>query len=484
VGGRVALTNLAAVLDAIVDGEIGKRERQVYYADPANLKAMAKDLLDIDLFQNQMEWHDISLQHDQVLLEAAVGHGKSTWLHPEMVQMMLRAKITGKGQAWERVLFITGNERLARDYTARVKASLRSKEVVQLYGEFYDPNELWSSLEFRIRGMPAKIKEPSWRAAGVNSGIEGTRATMGILDDPIDLENALSPADRVNTWWWFTSTFLNRLDEGAKIICIGSSWHPEDLYSRIRDGGEFATYKYPCYGDYKWGRLLCPWLMSENTLEQRRNTIGGTMFDLRLMMNHKAMVGGVFDEDWILYLDEPPKGMPEYGGWDFATTSKEMADKKKTDPDYTAGISMGFHPKDGRLVITDIVYERIERGHEDHIKRQHDRRAWVQAVVEINAFQKLIKFRLHETYPKLPVTGVAHYSMDKAQRILNLQVFFERGFYLCKTIPKDKRAAFINEYLLFPHGEHDDALDAAEIALALLKRNITVSAPPDVMGWL
>jgi predicted phage terminase large subunit-like protein len=302
---------------------------------------------------------------------------------------------------------------------------------------------------------------------------EGTRADWGILDDPVDLDNALSPADRDRAWWWFTSTFTARLNKGARVTVIGSSWHPEDLYSKIRDGGEYEGYKYPCYGDYEWGDLLSPELWDRAALESKKREIGSTMFELRYMMNHMAMMGGFFDEKWITYIDEVPEGIDPAQGWDFAITREEIANAKRSDPDFTACATVAFDPYDGCLCLLDVFRKRVTQDHHSHIKQQWRKWGAKQVGLETNTFQKLIKYRMQEEAPEVPTVGVDHYE-KKVTRLLALQPYFERGLKVYKGMAQDDLMAFLGEFRTFPHGDHDDVLDAMEIAVGMLKKGRAV----------
>lgn len=447
-----------------------RRDREQMAEDlvkPENLPEFAEKLLGLTLTHNQRLWHEHMRENRMILMEAAVGHGKSTWLYPEVVQWICRCQLHDE---WHPVLFGTSRTPLARDYTNRIQRALRLPMVIELYGAFYDREQYWATDGFRVLNQPTHIKEPMWRAAGINSAIEGTRADWGILDDPVDLDNALSPADRDRAWWWFTSTFTARLNQGARVTVIGSSWHPEDLYSKIRDGGEYSCYKYPAYGEYDWGELLSPELWSDEALQSKKREIGTTMFELRYMMNHMAMMGGFFDEKWITYLETLPEGIKPAQGWDFAISKSEIADPKRADPDYTAGVTVGFDPYDGCLVLLDVFRERVTQDHHHHIKQAWRKWGSNQVGLETNAFQKLIKYRLQEEAPEVPAVAVEHYHTDKKTRLLALQPYFERGLKVYRGMDRDSLMAFLNEYRTFPHGDHDDILDAMEIAVGMLKK--------------
>lgn len=86
-------------------------------------------------------------------------------------------------------------------------------------------------LDGKVNGRPSII------AAGVGSGITGSGADLGIIDDIVkDMMDATSPIIRQRTWDWFLSTFLTRLSPGASVAFIGTRWHPDDPIGRILAG--------------------------------------------------------------------------------------------------------------------------------------------------------------------------------------------------------------------------------------------------------
>lgn len=440
-----------------------------WYAQPENLKEFASDLLGVNLHPNQLEWHGLLRKHNKMLIEAAVGHGKSTWLYPEVVQFICRSMMelkTGKSDKSPRILFVTGRESLAKKYGQRARESLELPAIKRLYGQYgVGKGYPWSDISFSVAGMPVDIKEPTWFASGPTGGIEGTRTNWAILDDFIDVEQALSPANRNSLWTWYTTTLSGRMDRDAKLTIIGSSWHPEDAYSKIRrqaeeEGSDIANYKYPCYKPD--GGLLCPEEWTREDLEAKRADIGSSYFKLRYLMDHRALVGGMFDEKHLIFLDELPTPIEaNYSGWDLAITSKEVADQKNLDPDYTAGIVVCWHPQHwDRIVVVDIYRERIRRGHADAINMMHTKHNTVMEVVEDNAFQRLVRDSVKEKYRNVNVSGVKNVK-DKVARIrLGLESFFERGFYLYKGMGMEKIEWFLGEYTTFPRGAHEDILDA------------------------
>ena len=409
-----------------------------------------------------------------------MGSGKSTWLYPEMVQFILRHHMAG---TVPRILFVTGRESLAETYTERTEDALLSTKIQRAFGHLcklpIDQGTPWTKVKFRLSGMPVEIKEPTFLASGPTGGIEGTRTNWAILDDFIDVDHALSPAERIRAWFWFTTTLVGRMDPEAWLTIIGSSWHPEDAYSMIRkqteeEHSDMVHHKYPCWRDppYEWGELLCPERWTRELLESRRRDIGSSFFKLRYLMNHRALVGGMFSEKNLIFLDELPEHIDaKYGGWDLALTSKQIADQKRLDPDYTAGVVVCWHPIHyDRIILVDLYRERIRTGHEDAINMMHTKHDITMEVSEDNMFQRLVRDNVRRKYPHINIIGVTNVK-DKVARIkLGLEGFFERGFYIYRGMGQEKVEWFLSEFSTFPRGEHEDILDALNNIIGKMHR--------------
>ena len=78
-------------------------------------------------------------------------------------------------------------------------------------------------------------------------------------------------------------------------------------------------------------------------------------------------------------------------------------------------------------------------------------------IVEANAYQQALPQSLRiEGLPVLPRQTVK----DKVTRLTALSVYFENETILVRR----DQGEFIDEFIQFPRGEHDDILDAAELA--------------------
>ena len=105
----------------------------------------------------------------------------------------------------------------------------------------------------------------------------------------------------------------------------------------------------------------------------------------------------------------------------------------------------------------------------------------LQIGIESNAYQKALPQQLLEN-TMLPIKEVNR-TKDKVTRISSGFIHFENG----KVLLPDKHPElenFVNEYVYFPAGKHDDMLDSMELALQLLKEPCWDLDPYLIVGSL
>lgn len=87
---------------------------------------------------------------------------------------------------------------------------------------------------------------------------------MLIIDNPVQNDeqaNSLTFGD--NTWDWFNSTAITRLEPGGNAIIVMTRWHDDDLTARILnlyDADELIT----------WSRITLPAIPTENDPPNRK----------------------------------------------------------------------------------------------------------------------------------------------------------------------------------------------------------------------
>lgn len=121
-------------------------------------------------------------------------------------------------------------------------------EVLPVAGMSYRA-ESWGVAD---HGIPRKGRiHPTMRAAGQTGPIIGGRAFEIYGDDILDEENTLTAKKREKVYTWLFRTLLSRLSARVgRIILIGTPWHHDDAYSRIRASNSWVVCHTPLLSEH------------------------------------------------------------------------------------------------------------------------------------------------------------------------------------------------------------------------------------------
>lgn len=91
---------------------------------------------------------------------------------------------------------------------------------------------------------------PTMAAYGTGGSITGSRAREAIGDDLLDFENTRTGHQRNLVDTWLHNSFLSRVLARVGLVrVIGTSWHHDDSYSRIRRAGSWVVCHTPLLSD-------------------------------------------------------------------------------------------------------------------------------------------------------------------------------------------------------------------------------------------
>lgn len=153
---------------------------------------------------------------------------------------------------------ICGVSKKASERLLKIASCIRENErYIGMFGSLY-PNDAdfkWNSEEVEVKRDRARVwakgnaeRDPSCAAYGIDSSIEGGRATLQVFDDIVTRANASSEVQRASVraaYWMSFDPML--LPEGQQII-FGTRYHYADLYSELIplfDSDKLYTDLYP-----------------------------------------------------------------------------------------------------------------------------------------------------------------------------------------------------------------------------------------------
>jgi predicted phage terminase large subunit-like protein len=178
--------------------------------------------------------------------------------------------------------------------------------------------------------------------------------------------------------------------------------------------------------------------------------------------------GELFQRQWFAILDRAPEGCEWVRYWDLAATEPSQSN---TDPDWTAGVKLGRTPR-GDLVVDDVRHvRRGPRAVEDLIRHVADEdgtrvQVWIEQEPGSSGKATVDHFN-RQVLPQHAVRG--HRSTgSKEERARPVSAKAEAG--LISLVRADWNRALLDELERFPHGDHDDQVDALSGAFSRLQR--------------
>ena len=320
------------------------------------------------------------------------------------------------------------------------------------------------------------------RAAGVGAGVTGMGGDLIIIDDPIkNREEANSPVYREKVWNWYTDDLYTRREPGARMILIQTRWHEDDLAGRIlasEDGGNWTVLTLPALAEAddalgrEVGAALCPDRYNEADLLDIRTAIGSRPFTALYQQRPVEQEGDFFKRSWFELVRESPREANRVRYWDKGAT---------VDGDYTVGVLMA--EVDGQYFVEDVV-----RGQWTSFERNQ----WIKttAIVDgnkvdvwleqepgssgLDSVNEIIKLLGGYTVRADKVTG------NKALRAEPFAAQAEAGNV--KLVRAAWNNSIIDELASFPHGSHDDQVDAVSGAFQKVAINIINWSGYDKLG--
>lgn len=137
-----------------------------------------------------------------------------------------------------RIIIATHSEDLARSHSERIRT------ILQTFGTGAQDSQTGTPLPDLLGiGLGSKASSTRWTlsghqggvvAVGVGTALPGRPADMMILDDlSAGMQEADSPAGQRRLRLWWDSVASQRLAPGAPVICIGTRWSLNDIFSYL-----------------------------------------------------------------------------------------------------------------------------------------------------------------------------------------------------------------------------------------------------------
>jgi len=331
-------------------------------------------------------WHALANDHDRLLLWSHVESGKTT-------QMAIARALYELGRdPTTRIAIVSNTHTQAEKIVHSISRYIESSpELHQVFPKLVR-SEPWTSSQLFVK-RTTYSKDPSVQAFGVHGNVLGARIDFLILDDILDYENCRTPASRKDLWDWYHSTLAGRLTAGARVVCIGTAFHPDDLLHRLAALPGWSAYRYPVLDEAGQPRWPDRW--PPERIAKKRDELGPLEFARQMLCVSRDDAEARFKREWIEValkrgegkslcygLSAVPSGCRVYTGVDLAV-------QRHSASDWTVLFTLVVTPDGSREVLG------IERGRwsgPEIISRIFDvhRRYQSICIVENNAAQDFI----------------------------------------------------------------------------------------------
>lgn len=338
-------------------------------------------------------------------------------------------------------------------------------------------------------------------AVGVRGGATGKPMRLGIIDDPFrDAVDSASELLQQRTRDWYDSVFTQRLHKGGSIVLVQTRWNENDLagwlLQRERSNPEhwhIVVFPHLYEPGYRWDwpetctvsadwrhaedEVLCPALDDLADL-QRERAVNAYVWAALHQQHPQPREGGMFQRDWFEIVTSSPLEGAVVRFWDCAAT--------RDGGDFTAGVKIKRTPT-GVYFLEDVVTGRWDSGTRDGIIRRtahadgiHVKQRREQEPGSAGKDAGLAFVRLLEGFSAsyAPATGDKVDRADPfASQCQARNVKLVRGAW---------NQSFLDELTAFPTGAHDDQVDAASGAFAMLAKKRVLDVSPgglDTENW-
>lgn len=431
---------------------------------PDTLEAIAVGICGYEFPAHFKAWAELLATHRRLLLIASRDHGKSTLLSKlyPMVKAMVEPGIEillvsySEGQV---VKLITGMEDLFE------KKDL-IKSLVPAYRE-----EDWSKTAFKLKNG-SRVDTLTFGTSG-----RGGHYDLILVDDPVKDYGGMDADEQED---YFLRALVPMCKPDGQIVVTGTFVYEMDLIERLRANKAYHVAEYPAIVN---GCALWPERWPLEKLLERKKEVGEYGFAREYLLERLSPGTQFFQKHMLKYYD--PMKLPD-----------RLARVMSVDPalslngDATGVIITGTAGKEdgGKTYLLDYAKLRTDdvQVMVDEIFRLAMEHEITWAMFETIGFQKMLMHWVYEKMRELNyhfgVEEIRSHKATKQTRIMALQPKIMAGTLLFHP---DAQREIVSELLAFPHGLHDDLIDALCMQVGRWEKPeaIAEKAPANSFEW-
>lgn len=467
------------------------------HADEVEAEGYAKARIDFNLFAEfvctddvsglpikqapiHKRWTELCAKYDRLLIWSHIESGKTTQLS------ILRTVWELGNDPTLRFVILSNTNGQAVKIVKAIAGYIKDHPIVHKIfpGLRPHPDGPWTNSELTVV-RKGNAKDPSVRAVGVHGNLVGGRVDRLVIDDILDVENTKTEEARKSLDEWVKATAMGRLTARARVLVVGTAWHPKDLLHELGAQKRYKWVRFPVINSKGIVAWEAAWPADRIAL--KRVELGPAEFARQCLCKARDDGEARFKKEWIdaalrrgegllapadaemrpqgsyyqSKITDMPEGCATFTGVDLAIKKSKKADK-------TAFFTFIERPNGDRMLL-DLEADKY-KGPEivEKIISKHAAYLSIQAVENNAAQDFILQFaRDISNVPVVPHTTNAT-KRDPLLGVEGLAVELANGKWIfpCRNnIPAPEVEAFIQELLYYsPHAHTGDRLMACYFA--------------------
>jgi len=331
----------------------------------------------------------------------------------------------------------------------------------------------WIKIRHNYLGIQIAVKAVglTGQVRGIN--VDGYRPDLVVVDDPCDDENTATGEQRRKTADLFFGALMNGLAPSsecpdAKMVLLQTVLHPEDLISMCIKDARWAAREYSVFdenGESAWPERFS----TRELLGEKQGYIDRNQLMLWLREKEGKIISpesSVFRGEWLKYYDQLPENTVYFMGIDPVPppSDREIATGLRTK-DHEVLAVIGIKGQDRFLADISASKGHTPEWTITEFFRLVDKWKPLRVRVEAVNYQRTLKWLLEKEMAKRGRYVQVNAPSDKRKKLHRISQAYSGIASNGRFFVHNSQSPFIEQFVSYPNGAHDDMLDAGAMAL-------------------